>query len=119
MFLILFFSEIYSTLHQTSNDFSYEINAGVLTITVNGDMPNYTSSSLPPWQGKSFTRVVFVGNVLSIGNYAFYNCDGLTSITIPTSVTTIGNYAFYGCNGLTSITISNGVTTIGDYAFSF
>ncbi len=53
----------------------------------------------------------------SIGNYLFYGCIGLTSITIPNSVTTIGDYAFDNCRGLTSITIPNGVTTIGENAF--
>ena len=33
------------------------------------------------------------------------------------TVTSIGNYAFYGCSGLTSVTIPDGVTSIGDYAF--
>ncbi|MBQ9143805.1 MAG: leucine-rich repeat protein [Paludibacteraceae bacterium] len=28
-----------------------------------------------------------------------------SSITIPNSVTSIGNYAFWGCSGLTSVTI--------------
>ncbi len=55
--------------------------------------------------------------VTSIGEYAFYFCDGLTSITIGNSVTSIGNDAFYNCSGLTSITIGNSVTSIGDYAF--
>ncbi|MBR3884733.1 MAG: leucine-rich repeat domain-containing protein, partial [Bacteroidaceae bacterium] len=57
-------------------------------------------------------------SVTSIGIYAFYDCDELTSITIPNSVTSIGIQAFIGCTGLTSITIPNSVTTIGEYAFS-
>ena len=57
-------------------------------------------------------------SVTSIGEYAFYACDALTSITIPNSVTSIGEYAFRYCSSLTSITIPNSVTSIGRYAFS-
>lgn len=35
--------------------------------------------------------------VTSIGNYAFYYCSGLTSVTIPNSVKSIGAYAFESC----------------------
>ena len=35
--------------------------------------------------------------VTSIGRSAFYDCSGLTSVTIPNSVTSIEHYAFYGC----------------------
>ena len=56
--------------------------------------------------------------MISIGNSAFYNCSGLTSVTIPNSVTSIGEYAFYSCSGLTSITIPNSVTNIGKNVFS-
>ena len=52
-----------------------------------------------------------------IGDYAFYNCSGMTSVTFPDSVTSIGYKAFYGCSGLTSVTIEHGVTSIGGWAF--
>ena len=65
-------------------------------------------------------KFVFYGTtyrVTSIGDYAFSNCYGLTSITIPNSVTSIGVQAFRWCTGLTSITIPNSVTSIGNDAF--
>ena len=55
--------------------------------------------------------------VTSIGDYAFYQCSGLTSVTIPNSVTSIGESAFDDCSGLTSVTIPNSVTSIGESAF--
>ena len=51
-------------------------------------------------------------NVTSIDNYAFCECNGLTTITIPNGVTSIGRNAFYGCSRMTSITIPNSVTSI-------
>ncbi len=56
-------------------------------------------------------------SVTTIGNYAFYYCDSLTSVTIPDSVTSIGIYAFEGCSSLTSVTIPDSVTEIGRGAF--
>ncbi len=53
----------------------------------------------------------------SIGDWAFYSCSGLTSVTIGNGVTSIGMLAFYSCSGLTSVTIGNSVTSIGDEAF--
>ncbi len=57
-------------------------------------------------------------SVVGICDDAFYNCSGLTSVTIPNSVTLIGNNAFYYCTKLTSVTIGNSVTAIGNYAFN-
>ena len=64
----------------------------------------------------SLKEVIITGGT-SIGDYAFYDCDGLTNITIPDSVTNIGERAFSYCRGLTSATIGNSVKSIGEYAF--
>ena len=55
--------------------------------------------------------------MMEIGEWAFDDCESLTSITIPGSVTKIGAYAFDWCTGLTSITIPDSVTKIGESAF--
>lgn len=57
-------------------------------------------------------------SVTSIGNEAFYLCDGLTSIILPDSLTSIGESAFKRCSKLTSVIIPNSVKSIGNYAFS-
>ena len=83
------------------------------------------NSSYPYWSTTITTAIIPASveynsvtyTVTSIGNSAFYNCTGLTSVTIPNSVTSIGNYAFQGCSSLTSVTIPNSVTSIGNYAF--
>jgi len=46
-------------------------------------------------------------SVTSIGDAAFWGCNGLTSIAIPNSVTSIGNCAFYNCASLTAITVGS------------
>ena len=63
--------------------------------------------------------LVIPNNVMSIGDYAFSRCSGLTAVTIPNSVTSIGDYAFYGCSGLTSVTIPNSVISLGKEAFAY
>ena len=61
---------------------------------------------------------VIPNSVTNIGDMAFWNHDGLTSITIPNSVQSIGISAFYWCKGLSTVTIGSGVTSIGDGAFA-
>ncbi len=58
------------------------------------------------------------GRSYEIYQYAFYNCDNLTSIKISNNITGIGDSAFENCRNFKSITMSNNVTYIGNNAFS-
>ncbi len=99
---------------------AYKINNDDKSVTVTYQYPSnprYSSLSgainIPAsvtYSGKTYS-------VTSIGYRAFYECTGLTSVTIGNSVTSIGEDAFYGCTGLTSVTIGNSVTSIGVWAF--
>ncbi len=68
--------------------------------------------------GEEIKDLEIPSGVVSINNYAFYKCNGLTSVTIPNSVTSIGKRVFDYCLGITSITIPNSVTSIGSAAFN-
>ena len=63
------------------------------------------------------TSLTLPSGLTEIGEGAFAACSGLTSLTLPSGVTSIGNHAFYACSGLTSITLPSGVTSIGNHAF--
>lgn len=62
-------------------------------------------------------NTIIPNSVSALGNGAFNDCNGLTSIEIPNSVTSIGDMVFSYCMGLTSIVFSNSLTSIGNDAF--
>ncbi len=69
--------------------------------------------------GNSRSEYTIPDSVITICDYAFFNCNNIVSITIPDSVTTIGYESFYNSANLASVTIGNSVTTIGEAAFSW
>ena len=88
------------------------------SVTYNGTIYSVTSIGESAFYNCSgLTSVTIPNSVTSIDTYAFSWCSGLISVTIPNSVTSIEIYAFYECSGLTSVTIPNSVTSIGWYAF--
>ena len=100
----------------------YESKSGNLiipsTISYNGTTYSVTSiGDRAFYECSGLTSVTIPNSVTSIGEGAFYECSGLTAVTIPNSVTSIGADAFYNCSGLTSVTIGNSVTYIGYEAF--
>ena len=93
--------DLYYNITSSSEPFAVEVtNNGTDTLT------SVVIPSTVEYNGITYA-------VTSIGQYAFYACTSLTSISIPNSVTTIGNLAFAGCSSLTSITIPKSVTDMG------
>lgn len=92
----------------TYGDLTYTVSNGEVTIT---DCSSSATTVTIPSEIDGCP-------VTSIGDYAFNNCTGLTSIIMPDSVTSIGEFAFHWCCRLTSIIIPNGVTKIRSYTFS-
>ena len=56
--------------------------------------------------------------VTAFADNTFKDCDGLKSITIPSSVTSLGEWCFSDCYSLTSITIPSSVTSLGEWCFN-
>ena len=64
------------------------------TVYVSGYTANVPSNLVIP------SVITYNGNdysVTEISIQAFYDCIGLTSVTIPGSVTSVGDYAFASC----------------------
>ena len=92
-------------------EYTYTVNDGNATITdLNGPKDGHFYYIEIPEKLGDYT-------VTAIGNYAFYSCTYLRSVTIPQSVTSIGYRAFELCDHMTSVTINNAATSIGDKAF--
>ena len=57
-------------------------------------------------------------SVTSIGKQAFFECYGVSSLTLPNSINSIGKSAFAYCNALDTVVIPKNVTVIEDMAFA-
>lgn len=71
---------------------------GTLTLSGEGDIRNFTADTTPLLEYQSqISQVVIEDGITSIGDYLFYNCEGLDdTLEIPATVIHIGNGAFYG-----------------------
>gem|GEM_PF-3005274 len=91
----------------------------VIIISGSGPMGEFGSSSTPWYsQRDQIVGVIIKDGVTSVGSYAFYNCDNLTTATIPDSVTSIGRDAFSYCEKLTYAPLPSKLTELGLQAFS-
>jgi hypothetical protein len=87
--------------------------------SVDGVLFDKSQTTLLQYPGGKAGSYTIADGVTSIGEGAFGECAGLTSVNIANSVTNLGESAFRGCVDLASATIGDGVTTIGADAFEF
>ena len=88
--------------------------SGLTSVTVDKNNGTYDSRNNCNAIIETSTNKLIVGcnntiipnSVTSIGEFAFSDCSGLTSVAIPNSVTSIGESAFARCSGLTSVTFN-------------
>ena len=103
----------------------YEGSLGHVTIpstVTSSSGKEYTVTSIKEnafYECESLTSIEIPSSVTSIGKSAFYYCSSLTSVTFGdnSQLTSIKENAFYCCSSLTSIEIPSSVTSIGNYAF--
>ncbi|MBR5208394.1 MAG: leucine-rich repeat domain-containing protein, partial [Paludibacteraceae bacterium] len=108
-------------------EYAFVFYSNLTSINVSSNNSNYSSIDGVLFN-KNKTEIVYVprgrkgtfsipSSVTSINSWAFYGCNGLTSINIPNSIKSIADSTFAHCYSLTSINIPNSVTSIGASAF--
>ena len=98
--VIAFYVMSASTATAANSVISYKTSNGATTVP-QGEFYDASGNPLSVTTSTS-TKLQFDGTITEIGNYAFHNCKGLTSITLPSSVSSIGYFAFSNCDALTT-----------------
>ena len=98
----------------------WSLQDGTLVISAQGAMQDYSAAAQTPWfkDRADIRKIVVQKGVTTIGDYAFYGCENVTSVTLPDTVIQIGKLAFYGCKDLRTLTVPDSVLTVEDYAFA-
>ena len=103
------FTEVIENLH-------FSLDHKMKTATLLPKMnEHYSGDIILPEKVKDNNGVEY--SVIALEDSCFENCNGLTSIDIPSSVTSLGDHCFYGCSSLTSIIIPSSVTSLGENCF--
>ena len=103
------FTEVIENLH-------FSLDHKMKTATLLPKMnEHYSGDIILPEKVKDNNGVEY--SVIALEDSCFENCNGLTSIDIPSSVTSLGDHCFYNCNGLTCIKIPSSVTSLGENCF--
>lgn len=103
------FTEVIENLH-------FSLDHKMKTATLLPKMKeHYSGDIILPEKVKDNNGVEY--SVIALEDSCFENCNGLTSIDIPSSVTSLGDHCFDSCSSLTSIIIPSSVTSLGENCF--
>lgn len=103
-----------ASIKYDTDDYTLSLPRGELTVHGSVD---YTDGTQPWYSFSSKIKQVNIDeNVKSIGAYSFYNMAE-ANFKLNSPFNTVGDYAFYGCTGLKSITFDKNVKQIGNCAF--
>jgi len=106
-----------------------DLATGTMTLTphtmgfVSGKMKDYSCYADTQTQARWYAyrplikTVIVEEGVVNIGNYAFFDCTMLESITLPSTVKKIGNGAFLHCSSLKSIVLPKELNSLGESVF--
>ena len=108
---------------------TWHLDGDVLYIEGEGEMYDFLSQwdtddnpedniTLPPWIGKSVTKIVVGEGVTYIGNKAFYEMSDVVEVVLPSTLKGIGYYAFSYMSKLEIVNLPEGLETMGHSAFS-
>lgn len=83
----------------------YITEDSILIISGSGAMANFIHRADAPWYDYRYAikETYFPEELTSIGNYAFYDCYNLLTVSIPPAVTSIGSGAFDECWALNEV----------------
>ena len=98
----------------TTGSFSWSLSGGVLTVTGEGNMPDYPDGA--PWDAyrDRITTVVFAGGVAYVGAFAFKDYDNLKEIDFGKAMYELGKQSFYSCDSLTVLYLPQTFKVFGE-----
>ena len=128
----MFPGSVFAATEYNSGNYYYTVNGSQAIITDVKDSISGNITIPSTLGGRSVTEidyrafydqdgiksVTIPNSIRTIGEDAFYDCDGITYVKIGTGVTTIPSDCFNDCDSITSVDIGSNVTEIGDYAFA-
>lgn len=95
-------------------DFAFSECPALKHIVCLGDIDHVGKGA---FAGSGLTEAIFKGDLIQIGDFAFYSNPNMTDISIQGKTTSIGDRAFAECSSLTDFDFKKGLTTIGEAAF--